>query len=142
MPKAPAFKKSRRFTPSQVRENAISLIPSENGTVSGGKCERQSSCRTLVVNDELLGVDERPEQALGAGQRRFGLGEVLRAAAHLVRRGQPAERPQVSLANQGRLVECEAAGIGGDVALGLAGLFELRNPLLDPLHLLRGAILL
>ena len=47
-----------------------------------------------MIDNELLCVDESPQEALSAGKRRFGLSQILRAALLNVAHRQPKSGTQ------------------------------------------------
>ena len=57
--------------------------------------------RLLVVNDELFGVQQRPQQVAGSGHNVFRLRQVRECDSLLVLGWNAAERPKVGVTKQG-----------------------------------------
>src|SRR5438067_12409193 len=88
-----------------------------------------ASTYVLVVDDELLSIQQSPEQAFRAGGGGIGVGEIGEAAVHFVGIRQAAERAQIGLTDDCLIVDRETAL--GVFLLVAAGLFQLSDPLLD-----------
>src|SRR5207237_5472256 len=82
----------------------------------------------LMIDDKLLGVNQRPEQPLRAVDGRLGLGQVRQAAVHLVGGRQPADCSKIGLPDDGWLVERQ--GASRIVLIASCGFFEFGDPLL------------
>src|SRR5947209_1672515 len=59
-PSTPTFTKSRRVMPSQVR--VVAMIGSFQAARTTGELRRVPQGRPLMVHEEFVGVDQRPEQ--------------------------------------------------------------------------------
>src|SRR4051812_29313622 len=92
--------------------------------------------RALMVDDELLRVNQRPEESLRSVDGRIGLGQVGKAAIRFIDRRQPVERPQIGLPDDGWLVERQATNSISILLFTASRFLELSDSLSEALGLL------